>query len=112
MRTIACPCGYQHPLSLERGDGYVTVRDRDWLTVLDTELACREISGSWAAMVPESNPRSSEFNELTWRIVDRCGNLLECPKCGRILWNRPGNKNGPLFQVFVPENREIGGYDD
>ena len=101
--VIACPCGYQHHLLPAPGDGFVTVRDKDWLAVLDAELACREISGSWTPMVPDG-PRASECNELTWKIVDRCGSLLECPECGRIMWSRPGITDGPLFQVFAPED--------
>ena len=103
--TIVCPCGYQHRLLPAPGDGFVTIRDSEWITVLDAELACREISGSWAPIVPESNPRAVEHNELTWKIVESCGSLLECPECGRIMWNGPGTKDGALCQVFVPENR-------
>jgi len=101
--TIACPCGYQHRLVPPPGDGFVVIRDKDWFNVLDTEVACREISGSWSPMVPDSNPRHKEHTELTWKIVERCGSLLECPQCGRLLWRRAGKKDGPRFHVFVPE---------
>ena len=104
--SVACPCGYQHKLLAD--EGFVTIRNSEWLAVLDAELSCREISGSWAPLVPESNPRASEFAELAWKIVERCGNLFECPECGRIMWNRPGNEDGPLFHIFVPTAEEGG----
>ena len=99
---IPCPCGYVHRVTADvDGDwrGWVTIRDRDYMTVIDAEVRCRDIAGR-EQMPQEDSPRYEEHTEQTWVIIDRSGQLLDCPACGPILWRRPGEE---AHRVFRPE---------
>ena len=101
MREIKCPCGFIHDVTGDvDGDwrGWVTIRDRDYLTVIDAEVRCRDIAGSEEPS--EDNPRADEHTTQTWVIIERSGQLLDCPECGCILWQRPGEEK---YRVYRPE---------
>jgi hypothetical protein len=98
---ILCPCGYAHRVTGDvDGDWrrWVTIRDRDYMDVIDAEVRRRDIAGT--GLPPDNDPRANEHTDLTWVIIDRSGQLLDCPACGRILWRRPGEADR---RVFRPE---------
>jgi hypothetical protein len=52
-------------------------------------------------MLPtRDSPESETFHESLHASLDLEGTLWECPKCGRLLFRRPGEKG--LFS-FAPE---------
>jgi hypothetical protein len=71
MPKLACPCGFVHNLSPIPDDGWVTVRDADLEGLLTAE------------------PRASQDPaKLSPRQL--YGSLYECPRCGRDMWEKPG----------------------
>jgi hypothetical protein len=83
MPKLVCPCGFVHDLSPIPDEGWVTVRDVDYEALVASE---RLVPGSG-----EGTP--SEF-------VRRTGRLYECPECGRVMWERPGESE---FRIFRPD---------
>jgi hypothetical protein len=73
MPKLVCRCGYVHDLSPIPDAGWITVRDADYEELVEGE---RRGSG-------EEDSPSSTFVRLTGRIYD-------CPVCGRVIWERPG----------------------
>jgi hypothetical protein len=99
---IKCPCGFIHRKTADvDGDwrGWVTIRDRDYMAVIDAEFRCREIAGK-ESLLSDNNPRANEHIAQTWDIIERSGQLLDCPVCGRIMWKRPGEEK---HRAFRPE---------
>ncbi len=83
MPKLGCPCGFVHNLSPIPDDGWTTVRDRDYEDLIDTEIAARD------------------DQDAEGRVTRYHGLLYECPECGRIMWEKPGEDR---FKVFVPED--------
>ncbi len=83
MPKLQCPCGFFHDLSPVPDSGWVTVADRDYEALVDAEGGHAE----------ETGRGPPAFVRLT-------GRLYECPSCGRMIWERPGEK---VFRVFRPE---------
>jgi hypothetical protein len=83
MPKLACPCGFVHDLSPIPDQGWVTVRDADFETLVGSE----RLGGNSGGGPP------SEFVRLT-------GRLYECPDCGRVMWERPGEQE---FRIFRPD---------
>jgi len=83
MPKLACPCGFVHNLSPIPDDGWITVRDRDYDSMVDAELELR------------NHPNAPDD------AVNYHGSLYECPDCGRIMWQKPGNEQ---FSIFLPNN--------
>jgi hypothetical protein len=81
MPKLACPCGFIHNLSPIPDHGWVTVRDAEYEANLQAE---REASRQ------EGENRTLQFQGL----------LYECPKCGRVMWEKPGQKG---FAVYSRE---------
>ena len=81
MPKLACPCGFVHNLSPIPDEGWLTVRDRDFDTVVDAEM-------------------ESRVSPLSASPMHLCGVIYECPKCGRLMWEKPGEKR---FVVYHPE---------
>jgi hypothetical protein len=77
MPKLTCPCGYQHNLSPEPDEGWLTVRDRDHVEWMEDQASLRAIF--------RVDPRRAR------RLLDMCGELYECPDCGRLMWNKPGD---------------------
>src|SRR5688572_9469574 len=89
MPKLACDCGFVHNLSPIPDDGWLTVRDRDYESLVDAQLALHEISGG--TKVPsQDHPRSDEYDGAMARSVSLTGRLYECPRCGTLLWCKPG----------------------
>ena len=82
MPKLACPCGFVHNLSPIPDDGWHTVRDRDFETFLAAELE------------NQATPDSAESG------MHFLGSLYECAKCGRIMWEKPGEKS---FAIYCKE---------
>jgi hypothetical protein len=83
MPKLGCPCGFVHDLSPIPDDGWVTVRDRDYEALVKVEVAMH--AGN---------------REGICQSVELTGRLYECPKCGRVMWQRSGEER---FAVFHPE---------
>ncbi len=83
MPKLSCLCGFIHDLSPIPDDGWVTVLNRDYEALVEAE---RGLAGG-------TDGGSRAFVRLT-------GLLYECPECGRIMWERPGEQS---FRVFRPE---------
>jgi hypothetical protein len=77
MPKLHCPCGFVHNLTPIPDDGWRTVRDA-------------ELDSHWEAI---ERGDSSEMIALF-------GLLYECPNCGRLMWQKPGEK------VFVIYDRK------
>jgi hypothetical protein len=85
MPKVQCPCGFLHNLTPCPDDGWVTIRDREYESLLDDEMAA-----------------ATGDKEALLRNIDRRGRLYECPECGRIMWSKPGDRCG-TFSIFRPE---------
>lgn len=96
MDKLECPCGFSHDLSSIPDEGWVTVRDEDYQRLLRVEIQRASLSAAvaetpdWEALVAAD----AELETLH-------GVLYQCPRCGRILWKKPGDSG---FKVFAPEN--------
>ena len=82
---VVCPCGFVHDLSPIPDDGWLTIRDRDHNALLPPE--------------PAQQPDGSE---VVWRMLEMSGRLYECPRCGRLMWTRPGDRC-TNFRVYYAE---------
>lgn len=80
MPKLACPCGFIHDLSPIPDEGWITVRDRDFDAMIEAEL------GSRRSLSPEHDV------EAFW------GSMYECPKCSRIMWEKPGEKRFTIYR--------------
>lgn len=80
MPKLVCPCGFVHNLSPIPDDGWITVRDRDFEAMIEAELASRQ--GPYAEN----------------RVVDFWGSLYECPRCGRLMWEKPGEQQFTVYR--------------
>jgi hypothetical protein len=79
---LTYPCGFVHDLSPIPDVGWITVRDGDYDELVETERHQGDAS-----------PRA--FVRLT-------GRLYECPECGRVMWEKPGEGR---FTTFRREDR-------
>ena len=86
MPKLTCPCGHVHNLSPIPDDGWVVIRDKDFETLIEAELA--SVSGD---------------KKLGPRRIGLLGRLYECPKCGRLMWSLSGDRCSK-FKVFKPED--------
>ena len=84
MPKLTCPCGFVHDLSSIPDNGWKTVRDRDYDSLI--ELESRLLSDEC-----DSSVRLKKVN--LW------GLLYLCPDCDRIMWQREER-----FRVFRSED--------
>ena len=82
MPKLACPCGYIHDLSPIPDDGWVTVRNRDYESLIDATRSASD---------------GDRAGRASW--IGLVGLLYECPECGRLMWQPPGRNR---FSVFTP----------
>jgi hypothetical protein len=82
MPKLVCPCGYAHDLSPIPDAGWIIVRDEDYEELVEAE---RRTTGA------EDSP-SSAFVRLT-------GLLYDCPECGRVMWQRPGEERFKTYRL-------------
>lgn len=81
MPKLACPCGHAHNLSPIPDHGWQTGLDSEWEAIVEREYAIHHQN------VDDSAPSA-------------LGRLYECPNCGRLMWQRPGD---PMFRSYTPE---------
>ncbi|WP_438449231.1 hypothetical protein [Gorillibacterium sp. sgz5001074] len=98
MPKLYCPCGnFIHNLSNIPDDGFLTVRDRDYEELLETEKNRTKLC--------ESQPKSEtkEWEELIIsdaRIIKLTERIYECPECNRLMWMK---KNG-MVNIYEQTN--------
>jgi hypothetical protein len=92
MLQLPCPCGLVHDLSVVPDDGWITVRDACYVSLLDAESVLAE-----SAVDEEDEEWRAEADRA---FVDLTGRLYECPRCGRVMWQRDGEDE---YRVFVPD---------
>jgi len=80
MPKLTCPCGFVHDLSPIPDAGWITVRDRDFDLMIEAELA--------SAKSPHAEVGVKFF-----------GMMYECPKCHRIMWEKPGEKRFSSYRL-------------
>lgn len=90
MPKLACPCGFVHNLSPIPDDGWFTIPDRDYESLLDAEAKRLENTG---------DAQLERDADAKWSST--VGTFYECPKCGRIMWARAGEK---VYRVYVRED--------
>ncbi len=83
MPKLVCPSGFVHDMSPIPDNGWITVRDADY----------KALTESWAG------PRTEECDPTAF--VRLTGRLYECLKCGRVMWERPGEQD---FRTFRPDS--------
>jgi hypothetical protein len=81
MPKLACPCGFVHDRS--------PIPDHGWITVRDTEYEAM-VQAEQEASKPKGRGRALQFQ----------GSLYECPECGCVMWEKPGQKG---FTVYLRE---------
>jgi hypothetical protein len=86
MPKLLCPCGYIHDMSPIPDAGWVTIRDKDYDCLIQTEVQRADLA--------HVNPALSDRE-----IVNVTGVLYECPDCGRLLWRQPGASD---WLTYVP----------
>ena len=89
MPKLACPCGFVHNLSPNPDDGWITVRDRQYDELINAEIG---------------NRQGNEMAEN--RVTGFWGSMYECPECGRLMWEKPGERT---FMVYEPAKPESSG---
>lgn len=95
-----CPCGYIHNQSSIPDEGYVTVRDEDYERLIEAERTSYEIAGH--RLPSDDHPRLKDWDEALSVTVSLTRRLYQCPKCGRLLWER---SDTGLYDSYVPEDR-------
>jgi len=83
-------CGFVHDLSPIPDNGWLSIRNWEYEEVIRAEKRVDEISNGLAPK-GDSDPRESERGEMTRVIVSKTSLLYECPKCGRLMWQKPGD---------------------
>lgn len=98
MPSLRCPCGFVHDLSVVPDDGWITVRDASYGRLLDAERVLAE------APDPDDDDAGEDEDErradADRAFVELTGRLYECPRCGRVMWQRDGEEE---YRVFAPE---------
>jgi hypothetical protein len=98
MPKLKCPCGYIHNLSPIPDAGWITIRDQDYEEVIGAEIIRNNFSG--IDLPSDSYPHTNTHALAAGTIVNKSGVLYECPECGRLIWERPGDEN---FKVYTLE---------
>jgi hypothetical protein len=105
MAKLKCFCGYAFSDVDSPSDAMQVVRARDaevhgfhqWRTY---QLCDIERGG---ALPERGTPASDAFHESLNASVTLEGALWECPRCGRLLFRRPGEET---FRSFEPEEAD------
>jgi uncharacterized C2H2 Zn-finger protein len=92
MSKIKCKCG--HNFSFVESPNYSmhVVRDHDFAEYTKAIYESYKISDiDYRGMLPPKDSNESKiFHENLYKALDLEGELLECPRCGRLLWRQPG----------------------
>jgi hypothetical protein len=81
MPKLVCPCGFVHNLSAIPDDGWLTIRDRDH-----------------EALTPDASTPPEERLEVWRKMTRQCGSVYECPECGRVMWEKPGEEKFTVYR--------------
>ena len=79
-------------------DGWITVRDRDYESLVDAERTIHDISDG-GALPAMDDPRSGEYDASMAAIANATGLMYECPDCGILMWRKPRSEG---FQSYSP----------
>jgi hypothetical protein len=82
MPKLPCKCGYIHDLSPIPDKGWLTIRDSDYEQLISAEKSRSNLSSS--------NQLSVELIEADQMVNKLTGLLYECPECGNLMWQKPG----------------------
>ncbi len=93
MPKLKCPCGFIHDLSPIPDEGWITVRDKDYERLVETEVELHQTKF-------QGSDLHARHGELTRVVTELQGVLYQCPECGRIMW-KP--ENSEQFRVYAPE---------
>ena len=88
MPKLTCPCGFVHDLSPIPDEGWLAIRDRDYEELMQAE----------SARLTTDNREIADEAEKKWS--DFVGTFYECPKCGRLMWARAGER---IYRVYSPD---------
>jgi len=93
MPKLLCPCGFVHNLSPIPDTGWITIRDQDYEQVIQAEIEREQL--------PNQKEEGDEqrFIQLTGAIIAKWGLVYECPKCGRVMWQKENSKE---FTIYLP----------
>lgn len=97
MPKLKCPCGYVHDLSPVPDEGWVTVRDKDYERLVGVEISRLALS-----MAKQGSSDWNGLVEADAELQAMHGVMYECPECGRLMWNKPGE------DTYVVYSREMG----
>jgi hypothetical protein len=95
MPQLRCLCGFVRDLTPIPDDGWITVRDKDYEALLAAEARRHRLA--------RAEPDSKAWDDLIAadrEVIGLHGLLYECPACGRILWQKPGEA---AFRIFSLE---------
>jgi hypothetical protein len=102
MPKLLCPCGFVHDLSPIPDHGWVMVRDEDYDRLLAAERVVNEITCD-LGLPSDSDPRVDEYDAATALASALTGSLYECPRCGTLLWCKPGSREFRAFKPLVQQ---------
>lgn len=88
MPKLDCPCGFSHNLAGEE-NAFVVVQQKHYPKLMKIE---REL----ASVDPRTPDGEQRLRELSLLAVSLKGRVLECPKCGRVIWFR-GEFAQPIY---------------
>ncbi len=98
MPKLSCPCGYIHDLSPIPDNGWRTIRDHDFESVIADEIQLAEISDF-------DDKDYKQRGKLIQNINGASGLLYLCPKCGRIMWRWENSEKFVVYVAEVPEEQ-------
>jgi hypothetical protein len=99
MPKLHCPCGFIHDLSPIPDAGWITIRDQEYEALLAAEAQrerlreAKEGSLEWEALLLADKTK-----------VELHGLLYECPNCGRVMWQQPGEQE---FRIYTLEKSNV-----
>jgi hypothetical protein len=88
MPKLGCPCGFIHDLSPIPDHGWLTIQDENYEALIEAE----------AGRVADPSTSAADLADEKFRTM--VGVLYECPKCGRLLWEKP---EAEKFRCYLPE---------
>jgi len=80
MPKLECPCGFQHNLGGE-DNSFVVVPQKHYAKLVEAEKALGRLD-------PRAADYAQRAKELNLQLVSLKSRVLECPRCGRVIWFR------------------------
>jgi len=81
-------------------EGWVTIREQDQEKHFQLWKTIDEISQGGRSLPSNGHPRVKEYDACMGSAVSMAGRLYECPRCGRLLWQR---KRDEEYRCFIVE---------